>query len=140
MARRDKTITITNEGRDKDKRFLITELPASKTEEFSMLMIENFSSLDPETIKQLQEIAKSMSNTQALASIETSKLDPKLAKILFNGIEDYLFLTLDYLQVGNSIEITKENADNFIEEASTRFELKQQFMEMHIGFLQKGNT
>lgn len=140
MGRIKKEIIITDDNRDKDKKFMITELPASKTEAFSMLMIENLSKIDPDTIKKLQDIAKKQSNTQALASIDTSELDPRLASILYLGIDKYLFETLIHITSVASITITEQNADQYIEEVSTRLKLKEEFMGLHMGFFQKGNT
>lgn len=132
MSRRDATITIQHEGRDKGKTFTIQEMPAARAEEFfircMMLLAKGGADL-PQDFEPtpygfarigLQAFLKGISGAQ-----------PAEVKLLMH---EMMSCVTSYIPP-NGIPVTiSQQIDEQIEEVVTRLILKEEVVSLHLGF------
>lgn len=124
MARKTKQVTITTEGRDKGRTYLITEMPATQAEKWAM--------------RAMSALLKSG------VYVPDSVLDRGLAGIAAVGIKglmgmqfqdaeplmDEMFACIQIVEPA----ITRKLTENDIEEVATRLLLRSEVIELHVGF------
>lgn len=126
MARREVTITITDDGRDKGKVFRITEMPASDAEwwAFRAILAIGKAGVD------LGDITPDMGmNGIAILGIKSFfKLDPPIAKPLMDEMWKCLKVPTESTLGDRSL------VENDTEEVMTRFRLRAEILTLHTGF------
>lgn len=137
--RKTKTITITAEGRDKGKIFVISEMPASQAEEWGMRALE--------AIAQKSDLPAGIQNAGMLG-IFILGLKPVLAApfTMVKPLLDEMFASCLSIQPdpknpgllrGAGTPLIKKEGplvEEDIEEVATRFFLRDQIFELHTGF------
>jgi len=134
-----RTVTITQDGRDKGKIFVLSEMPASQAEEWAMKALN--------AIAQNSDIPAGLSNAGMLG-VFILGLKPILAapwdlvKPLMNELFDSCLSIMPdkgnpALLRGAGTELVKPAGKLFevdIEEVSTRMFLRNEIIELHTGF------
>lgn len=129
MARNELIYTVEAEGRDKGKKFIINELPASAGEWWAIRMLMALSrggqplDFDPQTAG-FYELA--MIGLRGLPFASPAELHPLLAEMM-----DTITVRPD----PGKPEITRALVETDIEEIQTRFDLRQAWLQLHMGFL-----
>jgi hypothetical protein len=137
MPRREKTITITQEGRDKGKSFLMREMPADQGERWAnrvILALANAGAKLPEGIldagmsglSAIKGPLLAVMGIRALQGLNYVEIDPLLAEMMaqiqFKPPGPFEAQTL----------IDGENSQ--IEEITTRWKLRLEYVEFLMGF------
>jgi hypothetical protein len=130
MARNFKEITVEGDNRDKDKRYLITELPASQGEKWAMralaLLAKSGISLPEGGVEQLGMAGIARLGFEALMGINFLDLEPLL---------DEMMTCVRALPAsGQPRKLQEED----IEEISTRLMLRKEVFELHTAFFGNG--
>lgn len=135
--RKTKLVTITDEGRDQGKTFKITEMPASQLEEWSTrALIAIFAGNVPADVMQISRT----SNAAALASVFGSALQGlswETVKPLYRELLSCVAFVPsreNQANPANTIPLTPNNLDNFIEEVTTLYKLRLEVLEVNLGF------
>jgi hypothetical protein len=128
--RKEKVVTITMEGRDKDKQFLLTEMPADQAERWAIRAAVLISHTDmgefiPPNMLSAGWAALAYGALQALHRIEFDELKPLL---------DEMMTCVQALPEPSNHLIRTPLIDNSIEEVSTRFFLRAELFNLHAGF------
>jgi len=129
MARKTVEITISAEGRDKDKTFRITEMPALQAERWATRLLFILAKMGV-TLPQ-EVVTGGMASVQALISAGMP--------LLYLGDEQKAVPLLDELM--NCVEVVepsvirKRTADD-IEEIGTFFLLRGEALKLHIDFFE----
>ncbi len=136
--RKSKTITITSEGRDKGKTFVITEMSAPQAEEWAMKALE--------AVSQRSEIPVGLANAGMLG-VFILGLKPVLSAPfdMVKPLLDEMFDTCLSIQPGPDTGILRGAGTPIIkpvgplvpedtEEVATRVFLRDQIFELHTGF------
>lgn len=140
--RKTKTVTITADGRDKGKIFVITEMPASQAEEWAMRALE--------AIAQRSQIPSGLQNA-GMFGIFILGLQPLLAAPfgMMKPLLDEMFASCLSIQPGakdeNGAAILRGSGtplikakgpmvEEDIEEVATRVYLRDQIFLLHTGF------
>lgn len=135
--RKTETVTITAEGRDKSKRFLITEMPALKAERWAfraLLALAHAGVEMPEDAQSggMQSIA--MLGVKALNNLDFNEARPLL---------DEMWTCVQILPDPKNPEIVRplllvgEEGDD-IEELATILMLRERIFRLHTDFFFKG--
>lgn len=127
MARKSDTIVITEEGRDKGKAFLLTEMPAAQAEEWAtraLLAMGRSGASIPDEI-----LGSGMSGVAALTLRAFAGLRWEDAKPLLDEMFRCVRLVPD-----QSKDFTRDLIADDIEEVATRLCLRDKIMELHTGF------
>jgi hypothetical protein len=85
MARKTSTYTVDSEGRDKGKQFLLTEMPATKAEDWAIrvMLALGAANVDiPEGALQLGMAALAEIGLKKLFAIEAAAIRPLLAELM----------------------------------------------------------
>ncbi|PVX61234.1 hypothetical protein [Paraburkholderia unamae] len=132
--RKEKTIVITTEGRDKGKMFHITELPASQSEAWATRALFVMMNCGVEVPEDL--LSAGLAGIAAIGVKSLSKVPYELARPLFDEMMDCIAIVPDpkqplvkrgYGGIGPMIE-------DDIEEVSTRLQLKKAVLDLHLDF------
>lgn len=128
MALKTEPVTITDEGRDIGKTFLLTEMPAAQAEKWAMRALQGVFragvSIDYEPGMGMAAIA--MLGMKALAGIDYSVLEPLMD-------EAFACVTIIPDPVGNPT-FSRRLVGNDIEEVMTRVHLRAKLWTLHTGF------
>lgn len=129
MPRKTTRITISEEGRDKGKAFVLTELPADQGERWfiraMLAMVQSGADISPEVI---QGGAASFAalGLQALGGIAWPQLEPLL---------DEMWECVQYSHATNlPLQSITVGVNSQIEEVSTRLALRVAILQLHAGF------
>lgn len=142
MARRDKLVQITEDNRDKGKRFIVREMPADAAEWWAiraLIVMGNAGVSLPSGVLE--------SGMAGLATMEVNKgaasallaiglrmmpgVDPNALKPLL----DEMSTCIKYQPPGNHPAQELETGEfSQIEEISTRLRLRTEVLEIHLGF------
>jgi hypothetical protein len=127
--RRTTRVTITEEGRDKGKVFILTELPADQAERWAIRamlgMIQSGSEISPDSL-QGGMASLAILGVHALGGIEWSTLEPLL---------DEMWTCVQYLhKPGNPPQEIQPGVNSQIEEVQTRLALRVAVLDLHLGF------
>lgn len=133
MSRKTTRITIAEEGRDKGKSFVLTELPADQAERWfiraMLCMVQSGADISPEVI---QGGAASFAalGLQALGGVAWGSLEPLL---------DEMWECVSYQHAPNiPLQSISPGINSQIEEVATRFALRVAVLELHTGFFIPG--
>jgi len=130
MARREKQIAIEADGRDKGKLFVITEMPATAAEKWG---IRVFLAMGQSGVEIPDDLAKAglmgvaSMGVQALLGMPWNLVEPLL---------DEMWACVAFIpnpgQPGTLV--TGNMLDTQIEEVATRLLLRQEVLDLHLGF------
>lgn len=131
MARKTITVEISKEGRDLGKRFLITEMPATKAEKWAAralnaLLASGIQISDQAASAGMRGLAAAVS--QGLSGF---------TGLPWNLVEPLLDEMMDCVQVlpnPSNPGIMRPLIEQDIEEVVTRLTLRNAWLELHIGF------
>lgn len=118
---------IIEAGRDKGKKFKITEMPAVK--------------MDKWATKALLILGKS-GNAFNLAQINLEELLKSLSSANYEGVEPLLEELLScatFERDGVSMTMTSSIADGIVEDWTTLFRLRIEALKLNLGFLEQGD-
>lgn len=135
--RKTKVITIEREGRDKGKKFRITEMPVIKAEKWAtraFMALANLGFDLPEDGSGINGLAYALEKygLKSLAKIPYEKIAP---------LYDELLDCCEYLGDGTSTvsrQMDSATAEEVVEEVSTLFVLRFEAIKLHIDFLGNG--
>lgn len=136
MARKTLRVTVTEEGRDKGKTFVLTELPADQGERWFIRALlglaQSGADISPEQMAG-GAAAFAAIGIQALGGVAWPTLEPLLDE-MFDCIQ---CVPPDVRLPAQSI---MPGINSQIEEVRTRFLLRVAVLELHIGFSLPGDT
>lgn len=127
MARKQKTITVSAPGRDKGKVFVITELPASASEEWAgraMFALMNAGVDVPDNIAQAGLAGLAAIGLKALQNMSFEQAKPLFDKMM------------ECVQVQPSRDVVRDLIEDDIEEVATRLMLRREIVALHLDFSQ----
>lgn len=128
MARRTATHTITTEGRDKGKTFVITEMPASQAESWAMralLALMAAGTEVPEGFERMGMAAMAQIGFRALAGLSWEVAEPLLAE-MWGCIQIQPDPTKPLL--------LRPLIEEDVEEIGTRIQLRAEVFTLHVDF------
>ena len=129
MARNTLLYTVPDAGRDFGKAFLLTEMPASKSESWAMraLLALMASGVEvPEGVENMGMAAMAELGLKALSGLKWEVAEPLLAEMW-----DCIQIIPDPAKP----HIVRKVFDEDIEELMTRVKLRGQVWKLHTGFL-----
>lgn len=136
MPRHTKRITVTAEGRDKGKTFLITELAADQAERWAIRaflgLIQSGVDVSPETL-QGGMAAFAALGIRALGGITWEILEPLL---------DEMWTCVEFQPTHSKLpsQSISDGINSQIEEVQTRLALRVAVLELHMGFSLPGES
>jgi len=133
MARKTLTFTVQDEGRDKGKTFIITEMAASQAEKWA---IRAFLAMAQAGIQIPDEIAE-----MGFAGLAKIGLD-SLAKLPYVQVEplmDEMMRCVQIMPNPSQPGVVRALVEDDIEEISTRIKLKPVILQLHAGFSGAGS-
>lgn len=132
--RKVKDVAIELEGRDRGKVFRLTEMPASQAEEWGIRFITGISrsGVDlPDGMDQMGMAGIVFFGLSALSKIEWSTAKPLLDEMMA------CVQRVEFLASGQQGAV-RVLVENDIEEVATRMWLRDQIIELHVGFTVAG--
>lgn len=138
MARKTALHTVTDAGRDKGKKFLITEMSSRRGEEWALrALLAIGGSVDlPEGFESL-----GMAGLAELGLRAITNLKFEIAKPLLDEMMTCVQIYPDPNKLQNVRAILEEeDGGEDIEEIKTRFDLRVEFWNLHMGFLNAAVT
>lgn len=134
MGRRTKVYQVDTEGRDKGKRFLITEMPASQAESWAYRVILALMSTNaemPENFEQTGMAGLAQLGLRGMAGLPWSVADP-LLKEMFQCVE--ILPDVKQPMFSRPLEPAGGDGDYDIEEIATRIALRGEIFKLHVDF------
>jgi len=128
MARRTAYYDVIDEGRDKGKRFLLTEMPAIRGEAWALRVIMAVANTGYEVPEDIKEAG--------LAGLATIAL-PLLLRIPYYVAEPLLaemFTCIEIVPDPERPNVHRKLIDDDIEEVVTRIKLRREVLDLHVGF------
>jgi len=146
MARRQLTIRIDAEGRDKGKAFVVTELPASQAERWALRAVMALGAANAELpdgmeLAGLAGLARGIGVTDGASLLEAFARTALtlFTRIPFAQAEELLSVMWACVQIipdpGNP-SVIRSLIEDDIEEVATRLRLRSEIIKMHLGFSQ----
>jgi len=129
MARKETTF-VADTGRDTGKQFLITEMSASKAENWAFRVILAIGNAGIEIPEGLA--AQGMSGLLAIGYMN-------LLKIPFEAAEPLLNEMMDCVQIIPSANLKRKLIEEDIEEVATRLQLRKAIWGLHMDFFLEEN-
>jgi len=129
MARTTANYTIQDEGRDKDKVFVLTELPASKAESWAMRAILALMAGGvelPEGFDRMGMAGMAEVGIKALSGLKWEVAEPLLAE---------MWQCVQIMPDPSKTHIIRNLIEEDIEEIATRVKLRAEVWKLHTGFL-----
>lgn len=138
MARNTKLVVIPQEegNRDSGKTFLLTEMSAADTEEWSMQLITLLASTNIDIPGLDTNNLNSQANTAMLAQLGIGAI----GKIPFDKAKpllDKMMTTIVFVPNPQKPQITNAQIDLVIEEVDTLLVLRKEFFILHTGFFKR---
>jgi hypothetical protein len=128
MARRTKELTIMAEGRDKDKLFLLTEMPAVQAEKWAgralLALLKSGVEL-PDDAAQAGIAGIAAVGLKAFGSINWADAEPLL---------DEMMTCVQVIPNKRDKRVVRGLFEEDIEEVTTLFMLRKELLELHLGF------
>lgn len=128
MARRTAVSVIDADGRDKGKRFLITEMSASQAERWAVraFLAMGATGIEiPDDIKEAGLAGLAALGVQAMGFIPFEAAEPLLAE---------MFDCIQFVPDPANPTFTRPLIEDDIEEVATRLKLRKDVIELHTGF------
>jgi hypothetical protein len=132
--RKTSTVTISREGRDQGKVFLLTEMPASQAEKWAARAFFALarSGVDvPEDIAEAGFAGIAVLGLKALGGIHFVDAEPLM---------DEMFACIRILPSAARPDIVRDIHEQDIEEVATRLQLRMEVFNLHTGFLPAGTA
>jgi hypothetical protein len=132
MARATLNYKVTDEGRDKDKVFVLTELPASKAESWAMRAILALMAGGvelPEGFDRMGMAGMAEVGIKALSGLKWEVAEPLLAE---------MWQCVQIMPDPSKTHIIRNLIEEDIEEIATRVKLRAEVWKLHTGFLKAG--
>jgi hypothetical protein len=129
MARATLNYKVTDEGRDKDKVFVLTELPASKAESWAMRAILALMAGGvelPEGFDRMGMAGMAEVGIKALSGLKWEVAEPLLAE---------MWQCVQIMPDPSKTHIIRNLIEEDIEEIATRVKLRAEVWKLHTGFL-----
>lgn len=125
MARKQITLTIGAEGRDKGKVFILTELSAYEAEEWAGRALFSLMNAGVEIPDNIAEAG--------LAGVAAMGMKA-IAKLAFESAKPLLDKMMDCVQIQPSPNVTRELMSGDVEEVATLFTLRKKVLGLHLDF------
>ena len=125
MARKQLTVTIGVEGRDKGKVFILTELSAYEAEEWAGRALFSLMNAGVEIPENIAEAG--------LAGVAAMGMKA-IAKLPFESAKPLLDKMMDCVQIQPSANVTRELMSGDVEEVATLFTLRKKVLGLHLDF------
>ena len=123
MARKTTEYTVSAEGRDQGKRFLITEMPAAQAESWARRALSVANVSGPELLPEI--LGAGMSGVAMIGMrVLTGPHD------MVQPLMDEMFSCIQIMEAA----VTRKLQDNDIEEVATRLALRTEVLDLHLGF------
>jgi hypothetical protein len=132
MARKEKIVAISLEGRDAGKRFLITEMPASQAERWAIraFLALSHSGVDlPPDVLGMGMGALISQGLHSFVGLSWTEAEPLLEEVM---------TCVQALPDPNDDRIRRGLVESDTEEVETRFYLKMEVLDLHTGFSMAG--
>ncbi len=129
MARKVINYTVTDEGRDKGKTFVLTEMPASKGEAWAIraLLALMHGGVDlPQGVENMSMAAMAEVGINALSRLKWDVTEPLLAE---------MFECITVMPDPSKPHVVRALIDQDIEEIATRVKLRAEVWKLHTDFL-----
>ena len=133
MARKKLTYTVTTEGRDKGKVFVLTEMPASQAEAWAaraLFALMNAGVEIPENLADAGLAGLAMLGIHALAKLPYEAAKPLL---------DEMFQCVQIQPNPSNSNIVRKLVEDDIEEVATRLLLRKEILMLHVDFFTAGS-
>lgn len=129
MARKQSTVTITADGRDKGKVFVLTEMSASAAEEWAGRAL--FAMLNAGV-----DIPDNLAGA-GLAGVASLGINA-LTRVSFDAAKPLLDEMFSCVQIQPSPNVTRRLIEDDIEEVATRLQLRKAVLDLHLSFFTDG--
>ena len=132
MARKTSTFVVSSEGRDKGKTFLLTEMAATKAEDWAirvMLALGHANVELPDGALQLGMASLAEIGLKKLFAVNAADIKPLLAELM----ECVEFIPNPQKP---QVKLGYPMYESQVEEVSTLLELRRAIFELHTSFLQ----
>lgn len=129
MARNTANYTVTDEGRDQGKVFVLTEMPASRAESWAMraLLALMAGGVEvPEGFERMGMAAMAEIGIKALAGLKWEVAEPLLAE---------MWSCVQIMPDPSKPHVVRALIEQDIEEVATRLKLRAEVWKLHTGFL-----
>lgn len=130
MTRRTDLVTITAEGRDKGRTYLITEMSAFQAEDLAVRVLLALANAGVD----VPEATTGMAGLAAAGVDALKKLPYATAKPILDEIRGFMQYQHKVGQPPMPLDETN------VWEVATLFELRKRFLMLHLGFLKAGDT
>ena len=130
MARKIAQWTVTDEGRDKGKVFLLTEMPASRAEAWAtrvLLALMGSNTNLPENFADMGMAGLAELGLKAIAGLKWEVAEPLLEEML---------QCVQIIPSPGKPQVVRALVESDIEEILTRFKLRVEVWKLHMDFLQ----
>jgi hypothetical protein len=129
MARKTAQYKVTDEGRDKGKTFLITEMSAKQTEDWAARAILGLIGSGVQLPDNYHELGMAGFAELGIKSLPTIRYD------LLKPLLDEMFETIQFVgDPTKAYATTRPLLDDDIEEVTTRLNLRLQWGKLHMDF------
>ncbi|SRR5579871_6549642 len=141
MGRKTKTVVITEEGRDKGKTFLLTEMPAVRAERWASrvlaLMVKSGATVTPEAADAgMQGLAATMPASGS--AITASEASTMITALQDPSLEDW-WTCVQYVHAPGQPPMAIDLGDACpIEEIATITHLRMEVLGLHVDFFSNG--
>lgn len=132
MPRKTLTYTVTDEGRDKGKVFILTEMPASQAERWALRALSALaaSGVDvPDDIATAGLAGVARLGVQAFGGLPWEKAEPLIEE---------MFKCISILPDPTKPGVTRVLIEDDIEEVATRLKLRIELFKLHMSFFPRG--
>jgi hypothetical protein len=129
MARKTAIVTISDEGRDQGKIFLLTEMSATQAELWAIRVFMSMAKSGvpvPEDFKSLGIAGLARIGLSALSSLSFNDAKPLL---------DELFTCVNIIPDRANQNFSRDLLETDIEEIATRLQLRLEVLKLHFDFL-----
>ena len=128
MPRKTITYTVTDEGRDKGKVFVLTEMPASQAERWALRAFQALAKAGidvPDNLAQMGMAGIAIAGVQALSRTPWQEAEPLL---------DEMFACIQRQPNPQKSAIVRALVEDDIEEVPTRLKLRAELLKLHVDF------
>jgi len=130
--RNERSITISKEGRDKGKQFLVVEMSATKAEKWAaralLALLKSGADLPDEAVQQ------GMAGLAAVGLKAFAGLPWDLAEPLLDEMVSSFRFVMDPSSENPTLR-HRALVEEDIQEITTRFDLRKEWIDLHFGFL-----
>lgn len=129
MARATTNYTVSDDGRDRGKTFVLTEMPASKAESWAMRALLALMSGDvelPDGFERMGMAGMAEVGIRALSGLTWEVAEPLL---------DEMMACVQFMPDPSKPHVVRALFEEDIEEVSTRIKLRAEVWKLHTGFL-----